>query len=65
MLKRELLFMALACVGVTATGCASRMATVSNEKSAYAVRATLFGSEMLYCSAENPQQPVCRSVTEK
>jgi hypothetical protein len=65
LMKRAILAAALACLGVTASGCAARMVSISNEKSAYAVRVSAFGSEMVYCSAQNPQQPICRKVTEQ
>lgn len=60
------LFKAVAVLAVCAcaTGCAARMATVSNQNSAYAARASVFGSDMYYCTASQPQQPVCVKVEE-
>jgi hypothetical protein len=58
-------WLSLILLAVFSIGCGARMATVSTEKTAYAVRSGFLGTNMYYCSAANPQQPVCKKVDER
>jgi hypothetical protein len=51
-------------VAIATSGCAARVAVVSQEKSAYIVKTSLFGlsSTMYHCKAE--AKPVCTQVEE-
>ena len=46
------------------SGCAAKMAVVSNTKTAYAVRAGFLSADMYYCDATSGR-PVCREVSEE
>ncbi len=52
-------------VAIATSGCAARVAVVSQEKSAYVVKTGLFGltSTMFHCKAEGAK-PVCTQVEE-
>lgn len=56
-------FLLAAMLAITASGCATRVAVVSNEKSAYVVRADGLTSSMYHCNAESGK-PVCTEVAE-
>ncbi len=52
-------------VAIATSGCAARVAVVSQEKSAYIVKSSLFGlvSSMYHCKADGGK-PVCTQVEE-
>jgi hypothetical protein len=52
-------------VAIATSGCAARVAVVSQEKSAYVVKTSLFGlvSNMYHCKADGGK-PVCTQVEE-
>jgi hypothetical protein len=52
-------------VAIATSGCAARVAVVSQEKSAYVVKTGLFGltSSMFHCKADGAK-PVCTQVEE-
>lgn len=58
-------FIAAMTLGAAISGCATRVAVVSTEKSAYVVSTGLFGlvSSMYHCKADTGK-PVCTEVEE-
>ena len=50
-------------VAIATSGCAARVSVVSQEKSAYIVKSSLFSSTMFHCKADGAK-PVCTQVEE-
>jgi hypothetical protein len=51
-------------VATCATGCATSTAVVSQQKSAYVVDGSVFGTTMYYCRVIIGGKPVCNQVKE-